>query len=97
MTKHELAKELQKAMTQEFGGAAPTQKVCAAIIEAFSGVLVSAIQTHGEVTMPGIGKLSVKERAARMGRNPRTGEAVEIKARRTLRFIASKTLKEAIR
>ena len=44
----------------------------------------------------GFGIFEVKEREARMGRNPRTGEAMEIAASRTPTFKASKTLKDAL-
>lgn len=46
--------------------------------------------------LPGIGKLVVVERAARMGRNPKTGEALEIPARKAVGFKPSGTLKGAI-
>ena len=42
--------------------------------------------------LPGLGKLKTKDRAARMGRNPRTGEAVTIPARRVAVFVPSEKL-----
>lgn len=47
-------------------------------------------------TVPGIGKLVVRNRRARMGRNPQTGEAIQIPAKRVLRFRISKAAKDAI-
>ncbi|HXE43183.1 MAG TPA: HU family DNA-binding protein [Candidatus Baltobacteraceae bacterium] len=47
-------------------------------------------------TIPGIGKLVLKDRAARMGRNPKTGEAIQIKAKRVVKFRVAKAAKEAI-
>ena len=47
-------------------------------------------------TLPGIGKLVLKNRAARIGRNPKTGEEVPIKPRRVLIFRASHVLKDKI-
>ena len=47
-------------------------------------------------TLPGIGKLVLKNRAARMGRNPATGEAIHIKASKKVAFRAAKELKEAV-
>ncbi len=47
-------------------------------------------------TLPGIGKLVLKDRAARMGRNPKTGEAIKIKAKRVVKFRVAKAAKDAI-
>jgi DNA-binding protein HU-beta len=46
-------------------------------------------------TFPGIGKLVVINRKARMGRNPATGEAIQIKAKKVLKFRVAKAAKEA--
>jgi len=48
------------------------------------------------IRMNGLGILTVRKRAARMGRNPATGEAIQIKASKKVAFRASKDLKEAI-
>ena len=62
--------------------------------------LVTMITKHlkkGErVKIAGLGILQVRKRAARMGRNPATGEAIKIKASKKVAFRASKDLKEAI-
>lgn len=50
----------------------------------------------GEIVLPGIGKLKIKERPARMGRNPATGAPVEIPAKRVVTFVAAKALKDAV-
>ncbi len=47
-------------------------------------------------TFPGLGKLVVRKRKARMGRNPQTGEAIKIPAKKVLKFTISKTAKDAI-
>ena len=47
-------------------------------------------------TLPGIGKLVLKNRAARIGRNPKTGEAIQIKAKRVVKFRVAKAAKDAI-
>ena len=49
-----------------------------------------------KIRLTGLGILQVKSRAARMGRNPATGEAIEIKASKKIGFRASKELKEAM-
>ena len=47
-------------------------------------------------TMPGIGKLVLVNRKARMGRNPQTGEAIKIPAKRVVKFRVAKAAKDAI-
>ena len=47
-------------------------------------------------TIPGIGKLVVVKRKARMGRNPATGEAIKIKAKTVLKFRIAKAAKDAV-
>ncbi len=68
--------------------------------EALLGDLVSMITKHlkkGErIRIAGLGILQVRKRAARMGRNPATGEAIKIKASKKVAFRAAKDLKMAI-
>ena len=68
--------------------------------EALLGGLVELITKHlkkGErVRIAGLGILQVRKRAARMGRNPATGEAIKIKASKKVAFRAAKDLKMAI-
>lgn len=47
-------------------------------------------------TLPGLGKLVLVNRKARMGRNPRTGEAIQIPAKRVVKFRVAKAAKDAI-
>ena len=56
----------------------------------------SHTKSDGEFTIPGLGKLVKKHRAARMGRNPATGEQIKIKASKKLAFRAAKEVKESI-
>ena len=51
---------------------------------------------NGEFTIPGLGKLVKAQRAARMGRNPATGEALKIKAKTTVKFRLAKAVKDAV-
>ncbi|HEX3864436.1 MAG TPA: HU family DNA-binding protein [Stellaceae bacterium] len=68
--------------------------------EAILGDLVDRITKHlkkGErIRIVGLGILQVRKRAARMGRNPATGEAIHIKASKKVAFRAAKELKEAV-
>ncbi len=47
-------------------------------------------------TLPGLGKLELKDRAARMGRNPATGEQIHIPAKKVVKFRIAKACKEAV-
>ena len=59
------------------------------------GVVVG-LRRGERVSLPGFGTFAVSERAARYGRNPSTGEAMEIQASRGVRFKASLSLKQAV-
>ena len=60
------------------------------------GLIIIHLKNGERVNIAGLGILQVRNRAARMGRNPRTGEAIEIKASKKIAFRASKELKMAI-
>jgi DNA-binding protein HU-beta len=68
--------------------------------EAILGDLVSLITKHlkkgDRIRLAGLGILVVRRRAARMGRNPATGQPIQIKASKKVAFRAAKDLKEAI-
>jgi DNA-binding protein HU-beta len=71
----------------------------AAAARAVDGVVQSitdALREGDQVTLVGFGTFVVRERAARTGRNPRTGEAIEIKASKIPSFKAGKALKDAV-
>ena len=73
-----------------------TKKDTEKALDAAFDVIASALSKGEKVQVSGFGIFEVKEREARMGRNPRTGEAMEIAASRTPTFKASKTLKDAL-
>ncbi|WP_119421094.1 HU family DNA-binding protein [Desertibaculum subflavum] len=60
------------------------------------GLLVKHLKKGDRIRIVGLGVLQVRKRAARMGRNPATGEAIKIKASKKVAFRAAKELKEAI-
>ena len=64
--------------------------------EAFERVVTEALKGGEEVQITGFGKFSVRERKAREGRNPRTGEKIKIAAQRVPAFSAGNALKEAL-
>jgi len=65
-------------------------------LEAFERVVTEALKGGEEVQITGFGKFSVRERKAREGRNPQTGEKIKIAAQRVPAFSAGNALKEAV-
>ncbi len=66
-----------------------------AVNSVFQGI-ASALRTGGKASFVGFGTFSVIDRAARSGRNPRTGETIQIPASRQPKFKAGKELREAV-
>jgi len=73
-----------------------TKKQMTIIMDDLVEALVANLKKGKRVRMAGLGILQVKKRAARMGRNPATGETIKIKASKKVAFRASKDLKEAV-
>lgn len=65
-------------------------------LDATISSITTALKDKDSVTLIGFGTFSVKERAARMGRNPQTGEQIKIKASNVPGFKAGKGLKDAV-
>lgn len=59
--------------------------------------VVDALKSGDEVSIAGLGIFSTKMRPARTGRNPRTGESIEVPAMRVPKFRAAKGLKDAVK
>ena len=66
-----------------------------AVDAVFEGI-TSSLKGGDSVTLVGFGTFSVSDRAARSGRNPRTGETIQIKASKMPKFKAGKALKDAV-
>jgi DNA-binding protein HU-beta len=66
-----------------------------AVDAVFEGV-TNSLKGGDSVTLVGFGTFSVSDRAARAGRNPRTGETIQIKASKMPKFKAGKALKDAV-
>ena len=75
-------------------GADVSKKQALAVIEALIGLAYK--EAKNKFTVPGLGKLELKNRKARMGRNPKTGEPIQIKAKRVVKFRVAKAAKDAI-
>ena len=65
-------------------------------VEAVMATISEQLAAHESVTLVGFGVFEVRERAARTGRNPKTGEPITIKASKAPAFKAGKALKEAV-
>jgi DNA-binding protein HU-beta len=72
------------------------KKQAEGVLNDLVGLIVKHLKKGERIRIVGLGILQVRKRAARMGRNPATGEAIKIKASRKVAFRAAKDLKEAI-
>ncbi len=73
-----------------------SKKVAAEVIEEMPALAISETKKAGAFVIPGIGKLVLSKRKARMGRNPATGEAIKIPAKTVVKMRIAKACKEAI-
>lgn len=89
MTKQELIDSIANKTGQ-------SKKDIEASLQALSDTITETLQDGGDVTIPHVGKLTVKEKAARNGRNPKTGEGITIPAKRVPAFSAAKALKDTV-
>lgn len=91
---------MAKAMTkvQIIAGMAESAEITKKqAVAALEGLVKMAYKNaHNGFTLPGLGKLVLVNRKARMGRNPATGEAIKIPAKRVVKFRVAKACKDAI-
>lgn len=73
-----------------------SKKEAIALWESIVEMIYSEVKNNEEVTMPGLGKLVKKDRKARMGRNPATGESIHIPAKTVVKFRIAKAAKDSI-
>lgn len=66
------------------------------MFEELANLASREVTTNGEFSIPGFGKLVLSERKAREGRNPQTGETIQIPAKTTLKFRLSKAMKDTV-
>ncbi|HZI19233.1 MAG TPA: HU family DNA-binding protein [Pyrinomonadaceae bacterium] len=66
------------------------------IFEELSSLATQEVKSNGEFALPGFGKLVLSERKAREGRNPQTGDTIQIPAKTTLKFRLSKSMKDSV-
>ncbi len=73
-----------------------TKSFARELVDSVLGMITTAAQKGEEVSLFGFGRFAVAERAARKGRNPRTGEAVSIAASKNLKFTPARSLKAGL-
>ena len=89
MNKQELIKDI--AERGEF-----TKAEAEAALKAVQGAIAAVLVNGDKITLPGFGTFKVVETAARTGRNPQTGEPVEIPAKRKIKFNPTQALKDLV-
>jgi DNA-binding protein HU-beta len=86
--------ELVAAIAEKAG---LSKKDAEAAVKAFIDSVAEELKKGGKVQLVGFGTFEVSERAARQGRNPQTGETIEIAASKSPRFKAGKALKDLVK
>ncbi len=92
MNKAQLVEQLLKNKKAGFESKAAAERAFDAVVDAVR----NGVQKDGKVQIIGFGTFSVRERAARNGRNPQTGQAMKIKAYKTVGFKVGKDFKDKI-
>ena len=73
-----------------------SKSIAEKVLISLASITSDELNSGQDIVLPGIGKLSTSERAARTGRNPKTGESLEIPASTTVKFKVATALKEAV-
>ena len=88
MNKGDLVNEVAKVVN--------TKKEAQEAVDFVFSTITKALKKKDTVTLVGFGTFKVDKRKARTGRNPQTGEAIKIKAKKVPKFVAGKALKDAV-
>lgn len=86
--------QLVTALSEKAG---VSKKDAGEVLDAFTDTVTATLSKGDSITLTGFGAFSVSHRAARQGRNPQTGAALQIPAMNVPRFKAGKALKDAVR
>jgi nucleoid DNA-binding protein len=89
MTKTQLVEKLADATDQ-------SKAQSAQVLDELSQIIVAAVKAGDPVKLPGLGTFKKRETKARQGRNPQTGEPIQIPARTKAAFSVAKAFKEAV-
>ncbi len=93
LTKSATITKLAEHVSKASGGEV-TKKLAGIFLDSLAELAYK--EAKNTFTIPGLGKLKLKNRAARMGRNPATGETIQIKAKKVVKFSVAKAAKDAI-
>ena len=74
-----------------------TKRISREAVDAVISAITNSLDREEKVTLVGFGTFQVRERKARRGRNPRTGEGIQIPARKVPKFVPGKGLREKVR
>lgn len=85
--------ELIEAISNQTG---LTKSDVAKVVDSFCSVVTEELAQGGEIQLVGFGKFEVVHRAAREGRNPKSGEKLEIPAKKAVKFRAGKNFSDAV-
>jgi DNA-binding protein HU-beta len=95
--RRDMAKLTQAQFTKELAAACDVPaKTAKTLVTAYADLAVKETKKSGMCVLPGIGRLVRVDRKARMGRNPATGEAIKIAAKKVVKFRVAKAVKDAI-
>lgn len=86
----------EEIITQMASDAKSTKVAARAALDSFLGCVTKTLKKGGKVSLVGFGTFSVSKRNARVGRNPQTGAAINIAARKVARFKAGKGLSDTV-
>jgi DNA-binding protein HU-beta len=89
MNKSDLVDEVSRVLK--------TKKDAQIAVDCVLSSITKTLEKGGSVTLVGFGTFKVAERKARKGRNPQTGEEMNIAARKVPKFVSGKALKEAVK
>jgi DNA-binding protein HU-beta len=93
----EVKRMTQTQLVRELAGACEVpNKTAKQFLECYADIAVRETKKNGVFVIPGIGRLVRVERKARTGRNPATGEAIKIPAKKVVKFRVAKSVKDAI-
>jgi DNA-binding protein HU-beta len=89
MNKGDLVNEVAKVVS--------TKKEAQAAVDCMLSAITEALKNDDAVTLVGFGTFKTTKREARTGRNPQTGETIQIDARKVPKFVPGKALKDAVK
>ena len=96
MTQDQFLARVLTESDKQFGSGGLTRRQVEIVTRSVFDQMVAVLREEGNFARAGFGTFKVRERAARRGRNPRTGQAIDIPASKTIGFKAGAGLKKAV-